>query len=69
MTVALIRVMALRQEQERTPRGPGVLFCRMAAQPLEALLANRLFGLNCALVSTLPVDGLLSKKSQDRIGF
>jgi len=45
VVAALIRVMALRQEQERTLRGPGVFFCRVVAKPLEALPVERLFGL------------------------
>ena len=30
MVAALVRVMALRQEQERTLRGPGIFFRRVA---------------------------------------
>jgi hypothetical protein len=45
MSASLVRMMALRQEQKRALRGPGVFFRRMAAQPLEALPVERLFGL------------------------
>src|SRR5271157_6209558 len=51
--------MAFRQEQERALRRAGVLFRRVAAQLLEALSGDRLFG----LVLTLPALGF--SMSQD----
>ena len=51
MSAALVRVMAFRQEQERPLRGLGVFLRRVAAQPLEALPVNRLFGLLLALLA------------------
>jgi hypothetical protein len=45
MSAALIQMMAFREEQERALGDLGVLFHRMAAQPLEALPVGRLFGL------------------------
>jgi hypothetical protein len=54
MTPALIRVMALRQEEEGSLCGPGVFFCRVAAQLLEALPVDFFF----CLLLTLPAFGL-----------
>ena len=51
MVAALVGVVAFRQEQERPLRYLGVLFRRVAAQPLEALPVDRLFGLLLALAA------------------
>ena len=45
MSAALVRMMAFRQEQERALGDLGVLFRRVAAQPLKALPVERFFGL------------------------